>query len=230
MGNAEFDRFADQYTEQHRLNIAFSGEIPEYFAEYKIAELKRTADRYGVGVSRILDFGSGVGYSIPHVRKHFPTATLTCADISFRSLEVSQSHFPDVNHLLVDEGRIRVEDDSVDLTFSACVFHHIPHSEHIPWLRELLRVTRRGGLVAIFEHNPLNPLTVHAVNTCPFDVNARLILARHLFQKTKAAGWDRPSIRYHCFFPRKLALLRQFEYYLEWIPFGAQYSIVWKKP
>ena len=52
MGNAEFDRFADQYTEQHRRNIAFSGEIPEYFAEYKIAELKRTADRYGVGVSR----------------------------------------------------------------------------------------------------------------------------------------------------------------------------------
>ena len=42
---------------------------------------------------------------------------------------------------------------------------------------ELKRVLRAGGACVIFEHNPLNPLTVQAVNTCPFDENAVLIKA-----------------------------------------------------
>ena len=33
MEAAEFDRIADQYEEQHRANIAITGEGPEYFAD-----------------------------------------------------------------------------------------------------------------------------------------------------------------------------------------------------
>ncbi len=62
-------------------------------------------------------------------------------------------------------------------------------------LRELHRITRQGGLIAVFEHNPLNPLTVHAVNTCSFDANAKLILARDLARRLRAAGWARNMSR-----------------------------------
>jgi hypothetical protein len=57
----------------------------------------------GVSVSRLLDFGSGLGNSIPYFRRFFPTADLTRADISQRSLEVSQSCFPDSGNLAVIE-------------------------------------------------------------------------------------------------------------------------------
>jgi len=103
------------------------------------------------------------------------------------------------------------------------VFHHISHGEHDLWLRELYRITRPGGLIAIFEHNPLNPLTLHAVNTCPFDVNAKLVFPRSLAQRLAGAGWASPRIQYNLFFPRALASLRPIEDALGWLPIGAQY-------
>jgi SAM-dependent methyltransferase len=126
--------------------------------------------------------------------------------------------------LLLDGPTIDAPDASFDVAFSACVFHHIPHEEHAHWLEELRRVVRPGGMVAIFEHNPLNPLTVRAVNTCPFDANARLIRARALKRSLGLAGWQRPAVRYHMFFPRRLAALRPIEPFLTWLPLGAQYS------
>ena len=112
-----------------------------------------------------------------------------------------------------------------DVTFSACVFHHIPHEEHVHWLRELRRVTRPGGMLMVFEHNPLNPFTVHAVNSCSFDVNARLIRAKLLMARYREAGWDRPSVQYHLFFPRALAVFRLLERHLVRLSLGAQYSV-----
>jgi SAM-dependent methyltransferase len=224
MDKAEFDRFADAYYDQHRENVAVTGEGPEYFAEYKIRQLRQIVEREQVGVSRICDFGSGIGNSIPYFRKYFPDAALTSSDVSERSLSLGQQRYPGNGHsVLIEDNRIPCETDTFDVAFSACVFHHIPHEEHVKWLTELHRITRPGGLIAIFEHNPLNPLTVHAVNTCPFDENARLIFARSLAKRLSAAGWASPRIQYNLFFPRGLASLRPLEASLGWLPFGAQY-------
>jgi len=223
---AEFDRFADAYDEQHRANITITGEVPEYFAEYKIRVVSELAHGLGA-VARILDFGSGIGGSIPHFRRYMPQARLTCADVSQRSLDLAEARFPDlVNGMLIEHERIPATDASFDMAFSACVFHHIPHREHVHWLRELRRVTRPGGMIVVFEHNPLNPLTVRAVRTCPFDVDARLIRARELAARCHDAGWAHPTVRYHLFFPRTLSLLRPLEHRLRQFPLGAQYSVV----
>ncbi len=230
MDKAEFDRFADAYYDQHRENVAVTGEGPEYFAEYKIRQLRQIVEREQIGVSRICDFGSGIGNSIPFFRKYFPDAALTSSDVSERSLTLGKQRYPgDGNYVLIEDSRIPCESGAFDVAFSACVFHHIPHEEHVTWLRELHRITRPGGLIAIFEHNPLNPLTVHAVNTCPFDENARLIFARSLAKRLRAAGWASPRIQYNLFFPRALARLRPLEASLGWLPLGAQYMAFARK-
>jgi SAM-dependent methyltransferase len=230
MDRVEFDRFADEYHDQHRANVAVTGESPEYFAEYKIRKLRQVVDRSNIRVSRICDFGSGIGNSIPFFRTHFPDALLTSSDVSERSLALSKERHPDSNnYLLIENDRIPCEPNCFDVVFSACVFHHIPHDEHTMWLRELHRVTKPGGLIAIFEHNPLNPVTVHAVNTCPFDVNAKLIFARDLARRLGDAGWSSPRIRYNLFFPRWLSLLRPIEDKLGWLPVGAQYVALARK-
>lgn len=230
MDKAEFDRFADAYEDQHRENIAVTGEGPEYFAEYKIRALREIVDRTGLDVKRICDFGSGIGNSIPYFRRYFPQAALTSSDVSERSLALGRQRYPEAgNCVLIENNRIPVEADSYDVVFSACVFHHIPHGEHLSWLQELHRITRPGGLIAIFEHNPLNPLTVRAVNTCPFDENARLIFARDLGKRLQAGGWASSRIQYNLFFPRALARLRPFENKLGWLPLGAQYVATARK-
>lgn len=223
MREAEFDSFADEYDAQHRQNIALTGEDPSFFAAYKI---RLFAETIGAAAGSILDFGSGIGNSIPHFRTHLPRADLTCADVSEKSSALARARFPGRERYLPIEGdRIPAPDASFDAAFSACVFHHIPHEEHVGWLGELLRVTRPGGRLMIFEHNPLNPLTVRAVNTCPFDANARLISARRLSAAFREAGWNEPRIRYHVFFPRALARLRPLEPALAWCSLGAQYSV-----
>jgi SAM-dependent methyltransferase len=224
MDRAEFDRFADAYYDQHRDNVAVTGESPEYFAEYKIRQLRDIVARDRIEVSRICDFGSGIGNSIPFFRRYFPDAALTSSDVSERSLTLGEQRYPEAGtSVLIENNRIPSDSGVFDVVFSACVFHHIPHDEHAMWLEELHRITRPGGLIAIFEHNPLNPLTVHAVNTCPFDENARLIFARDLKRRLAAAGWISPRVQYNLFFPRVLARLRPFEARLGWLPFGAQY-------
>jgi ubiquinone/menaquinone biosynthesis C-methylase UbiE len=227
---AEFDQFADEYTEMHRANIAITGEAPEYFAEYKIRLLKDFAAGATIAPDRVLDFGSGIGNSMPYFARYFPASRLTCADLSQRSLAVGDARFPGLGQTaLIEANAIPSADDAFDVAFSACVFHHIPHEEHVHWLRELRRVTRGGGMLSVFEHNPLNPLTVRAVNTCPFDANARLLRARLLAERFRLGGWRDIEVRYHLFFPRKLAALRSLEPHLTKLPVGAQYSVSARK-
>ena len=226
MDTAEFDQFADEYDQVHEKNIAVTGEKPEFFHEYKIKALRELAKGRNLQPESILDFGSGIGNSTPFFRRYFPGAQLAGADVSQRSLDVAESRFPGVSTGLRIEGqRIPAADDAFAVTFSACVFHHIPHEEHVHWLSELRRVTRPGGMLGIFEHNPLNPLTVRAVNTCPFDENAHRIRAKELVERYRESGWKDPKVNYHLFFPHALSGLRTLEAYLSGIPFGGQYSV-----
>jgi ubiquinone/menaquinone biosynthesis C-methylase UbiE len=230
MEEAEFDRYALAYAEQHRQNIVLSGEDPTYFAEYKIRLFARWAGAAQTEL-KILDFGSGIGNSIPYFRKYFVKSAITCADISQKSLDYAIRRHPGQEQFLkISKKGIPAPDASFDAAFSACVFHHIPRSEHLFWLAELRRVVRPGGAIAVFEHNPFNPLTRRAVDTCPFDEHAVLLTARQLEKAYSDAGWQVLKARYHIFFPHFAARFRIFEPLLEWLPLGAQYSVFGRRP
>lgn len=226
MDESEFDKFALEYHAAHAANISASGETPEFFAEYKVVDTARMLRAAHVAPDSILDFGCGVGNSIPYLRRHFPQARIVGADVSSKSLELAQMRFRDqARFSSIRQSCIDLADASCDLIFSACVFHHIPHEEHDLWLRELRRVARPGAMLVIFEHNPWNPLTVRAVNTCAFDANARLITPFALKGALRRAGWTSTRHEFRIFFPRSLAPLRRFEASMRWLPLGAQHSV-----
>lgn len=191
---AEFDLVADEYHIQHKKNLAIIGEFPEYFAEYKIKDLANYIRGKSVPASNIFDFGCGIGNSIEHFRKYFPESQLCCGDVSTRSMEIARSRFSARETYVHIEDSVPLPSESQDVVFTACVFHHIPHEEHHRWLLELKRILRPGGVLAIYEHNPLNPLTVRAVRTCPFDVNAKLIRSGLMKRRALDAGWREPSV------------------------------------
>jgi len=232
MEKAEFDQFAAEYLAQHAANIRASGESPEFFARYKVEDACREVRARGVPVARILDFGSGIGNSVPFFMAAFPGAELTCADVSTRCLELSQHRFPEVEVRYVELAgdALPFPDEHFDLAFSACVFHHIQPEEHGRWLAELRRVTARNGVLMLFEHNPYNFLTVSAVRHCPFDANARLVDAPTLRRRLHACGWDGIRVAYRIFFPHRLAFARPVERLLRWLPLGAQYVVSATRP
>jgi SAM-dependent methyltransferase len=224
---AEFDRFADEYRQVHAANIRLSGEAPEYFADYKIADVSRMLGQsFGNKAGEILDFGAGVGTSVPFFRKHIPECRLTCLDVSRKSLQVGASRFPGLAEFVhFDGAHIPFANDHFDVAFLACVLHHIPHSEHPAIFTEIRRVLRPNALVVVFEHNPYNPLTVRTVKACPFDDGARLLKPRQLARNLSGAGFASPTIRYRIFFPHVLRALRSLEPWMTGIALGAQYSV-----
>lgn len=221
MNAPEFDKYAEDYEAMHQASIAFSGCETAYFAEYKIAFAASVAR----GASTIVDFGAGIGNSIPHFRHYFPQASLICADTSAESLSMAARRFPGPERMMAVQESLPLADRSSDLTFAACVFHHIEPKRHEYWLSELHRVTDQGGTFVLFEHNPYNPLTQKAVAGCEFDKDAILIRARDMAQTMSKSGWRDIQIRYHVFFPQALAGLRGLEPALGWLPLGGQYSV-----
>jgi ubiquinone/menaquinone biosynthesis C-methylase UbiE len=226
MKQSEFDKFAQDYDLTLAQSISFSGECPSFFHEYKVAAAAEIARSRQVLVGQILDFGSGVGNSLPFLCKYFPHSRIFCADVSRQSLEASAARFPGAAEYLEIQGKHLFSDGCFDLVFSACVFHHIPHAEHGDWLGELRRVCRPGGLITVFEHNPWNPLTLKVVRDCPFDRDVNLISAPQFRRCLLRSGWHNAKIMYTLFFPRPLAFLRNAERFLRSVPLGAQYAAI----
>lgn len=226
MVEAEFDQFAREYQEQHAASIRLSGETPDFFARYKIDDVAAALGRSGARPRRILDFGAGVGNSLGPMRAAFPDSEIILLDPSSQSLDIARKRFPgqaDFRHF--DGETIPYDDGSFDLVFAACVFHHIPENLHVGLIGEIGRVLADGGSFFLFEHNPWNPLTTHAVRNCPFDENAVLINAPDMRGRMAEAGLSNTRVVYRIFFPRLFARLRPFERFLAKIPVGAQYFV-----
>lgn len=226
MREAEFDKFADEYDALLRDSVRASGEDPAYFAEYKVRDVAGIVAADAAQPLRILDFGSGSGGSIEFFRRYFPAAELVCLDVSRRSLALARRRAGGLGAFVCFDGEtLPFGDGRFDLVFTACVFHHIPADRHVPLLREIRRVLQPGGSLLLFEHNPLNPLTRHAVDSCAFDRDAVLIGAGDMAARARAAGFANTAIAYRIFFPRALAGLRPLERFLTRVPFGAQYRL-----
>jgi ubiquinone/menaquinone biosynthesis C-methylase UbiE len=225
MEDAEFDRFAKDYLSTHERNVRVSGEAPDYFARYKIDEVRRRWTKTGAPEPRtVLDFGAGIGASLPHLAARFPTARIIALDVSSRSLAVAESRFGSgADYVCYDGVDLPVPDGGVDLVFSSCVFHHIDAQQHVDLFRRLRRALAPGGRMIIFEHNPFNPVTRYIVATCEFDENAVLISARDLAKRQKAAGFQAVRAFYTGFFPASLKALRPLERFMTAFPVGAQY-------
>jgi ubiquinone/menaquinone biosynthesis C-methylase UbiE len=164
---------------------------------------------------------------VPFFARHLPSARVTCLDVSRKSLELgSTRHGTAAEFRHFDGRRIPYADGTFDVALASCVFHHIPHAEHVALLGEIRRVLAPGGRLFVFEHNPLNPLTRHAVNTCEFDEHAELVLAPTMKHRVQAAGFATAVVRYRIFFPHALRGLRPLEAQLEWLPLGAQYYVL----
>lgn len=222
---AAFDEYGDSYGEVVQRSIAFSGLKHDLFMQAKARILAEVlAAQFGAGRASLLDVGCGVGSLHDHLKPL--VRGLAGCDPSGTSLAQARLRRESVDYRQQVVGSpLPWPDAAFDATLAVCVFHHVTRDERGALLAEMIRVTRRGGLVLMIEHNPWNPLTRLAVARCPFDADAELLDARKGARLLRAAGLGRVAARHFLALPSAGRAAGLIERPLARLPIGAQYLV-----
>ena len=215
---------AERYEQQVDDAIGFARREHAFFLAAKARALLELAGRRlpsGTPV-RALDVGCGDGRLDAMLE---PLGALHGVDTSPEIVEAAAENAPHGRFQVADGTRLPFADGSFDLTFTVCALHHVEPADRPAYMRELARVTRSGGLVVVFEHNPVNPLTRLVVHRCVFDEGVVLVGRRRLGELARSVGLTVEEARYILFFPWTRAPFPQLERRLGSVPAGAQYFL-----
>jgi len=223
---SEFDAYRNSYSDAVNGSIAFSGLKVDFFIRAKAARLvDLLAENVGDPKDlSILDVGCGVGTYHPLLAGS--VGQITGVDPSAECIAEAKANNPRVDYQTYDGEKIPYPDGSFDASFAICVMHHVPVPNWATFVSEMRRVTRPGGVVMLFEHNPYNPLTQRAVSNCPFDADAVLLSMRTAKDYLRASGMTIVEGRYILNVPSITGIARRIDDALGVLPTGAQYYVV----
>lgn len=224
----DFDECAANYDEQLQRGLSISGENKEFFALERIKWLKHRVQRLNFKYEDCLDFGCGIGTATPYFFDVLCAKTLIGTDPSESSLEIARSHWK--SRAATFAQAEAVSSGSIDLAFCNGVFHHIDPANRLEAASMVYRSLRPGGLFALWENNPWNPLTRLSMSRVPFDADAIILWPGETRRLLKKSGFETVFTDYKFFFPRPLAALRFLEPSLRRCVMGAQYLVLGRKP
>jgi SAM-dependent methyltransferase len=219
----EFDAYTANYNEEINKALVFSGLNIDFFAKVKNDYLIDILDARlgGAAKSELLDVGCGVANAHPQLVGR--VGKLAGVDVSAASIAVARQRNPDISYEVFDGARLPFADRSFDAAFAINVFHHVPVAQRPALVDDIKRVLRPGGLFAIFEHNPFNPVTRRVVDSCEFDKDAVLLKRRDSEALLNASGFSDIETRYIFAVPASGPFLRGVDRLFSRLPLGAQY-------
>jgi SAM-dependent methyltransferase len=216
----EFDRYGESYEAAVDEAISFAGQEHGFYLEAKARRLLELTRRHlGPGRPRALDVGCGPGLFDRHLGSGLE---LHGVDVSPAMVDRAREVNPEASYRVYDGRRLPYANGELDVVFAVCVLHHVDPPDRPGLVAEMARATRPGGLVLVFEHNPLNPLTRRVVRDCAFDEGVELLGRRELERLYRAAGLERLGTEYLLFFPWRADVL---ERAFRRLPLGAQFVV-----
>ncbi|MBU0768057.1 MAG: class I SAM-dependent methyltransferase [Proteobacteria bacterium] len=221
----DFDNYTENYNKLLHEETRFFSSSDAYFAQYKVDIVRKQVQS---PVSRLLEYGCGIGRNMPFLRQAFPDALVTGSDISAASLELARHGNPDVQFIHEDGTASLIGE--FDMIFVACVYHHIPINQRQDVTRILFERLVPGGSLFVFEHNPFNPVTRRIVNTCRYDEDAILLKPSEMKRYLQQTGFSGENQSYCLFLPPRFSWLSFLESRLCWLPLGGQYWVQAKRP
>jgi SAM-dependent methyltransferase len=221
-----FDSYNENYVDAVDSSVSFTGFSTGFFTRVKADYIRDIVYSYFGPAAELtaLDIGCGVGNYHQLIKLKF--RALSGVDVSRACVDTARRRNKNVEYKVYDGSRLPYADASFDFVFSICVMHHVPPANWGHFVREMRRVLRPGGLALVFEHNPRNPLTMRAVNTCPFDEDAVLLPSEETERLFRSAGFDRVRCRFILSVPAANGLLRRVDRLLSSLPFGGQYYVM----
>ena len=224
-----FDDYVDTYKKEIQESIDFIGQDVDFFIEIKAKMLLEIAEKHigGLGKADALDIGSGVGLVDKVTAPYFNS--LTGVDVEEGVVERAAINNPGIKYLIYDGKKLPFKDNSFNITFAINVMHHVPVDLWQNFCNEMHRVLKPGGIAAVFEHNPANPLTRKVVRDCEFDRDAVLLSHKKIKELYINSGLSVTEDSYIIFFPFKSSIFRTAEKLIKWLPLGAQQYVIGRK-
>jgi len=220
-----FDDLSSSYHDLLRdpIRDRFGGGDSAFFHLRKSTLIRDYFRAAGVDTRKLayLDVGCGKGELLECLRPHF--ARVAGCDVS---AEMMQGIRGVETRVQKDPVSIPYSEDRFDFITAVCVYHHIAPSLRLALSREIARVLRPGGVFAIVEHNPFNPVTRLIVRRTPIDSDAILLKPSEVGRLMAGCGLFAPPPKYFLYFPRRLfRLTGNIESLLSVVPLGGQYVV-----
>jgi SAM-dependent methyltransferase len=223
-----FDEYADGYEEALSDAIGVSGEGRKYFAEGRVAWLKRCLDHANERPRRLLDFGCGDGATTPLLLAALRMESAVGTDISAKSIAIARKSYatPQIQYETIGEFQTSGQ---IDLAYCHGVFHHIPPAQRAEALARVNRALRTGGLFSFWENSPWNPATRYVMSRCAFDRDAITLTPPEARRLLRNGGFEILRTDFRFIFPRALRALRKIEDFVYRLPLGTQYHVLCRK-
>jgi SAM-dependent methyltransferase len=222
----DFDAYEQSYNETVNRAVAFSGLQVDFFTRVKVDYFSELLESLAPEVARaeVVDVGCGVANSHPLLAGR--VGRLVGVDVSKACIAKAAADNPKNEYKLYDGRNLPYPDAAFDAASAVCVFHHVPITDRLRLASDIRRVLRPEGLFAVFEHNPLNPLTRQVINNCEFDKDAILLRRQDTEILLKDAGFRGIYSRFILTVPAKGSLLRRIDKLFAHFPVGTQYYSV----
>ena len=176
-----FDAIAGIY------DAVFPPHIIEHYLRRRASYVLRQAAAHGQSA---LDVGAGTGLLAERLSDL--GLGVVALDPFPQMLGQLRQRRPDIETVVAHGDDIPFPDDIFDLTYSVAVMHHIAEPAQVRrTLAEMIRVTRPGGRILVWDHNPLNPYWSLLMRRVPQDTGAeRLVPLPELVAGLRGAGSD----------------------------------------
>ncbi|MFN8661281.1 MAG: class I SAM-dependent methyltransferase [Thermomicrobiales bacterium] len=173
----DFDAIAEIY------DGVFPTHVQEHYLRRRVRYIRQHAP-----AARAVDVGAGTGVLAERLAD--TGMEVVALDPFPGMLEQLRRRRPGIQTVVAHGEAIPLPDDSFDLAYSVAVMHHIADPDKVQrTLAEMVRVTRPGGRILIWDHNPRNPYWPSLMKRVPQDVGSeRLAPMEELIAGLTAAG------------------------------------------
>ncbi len=172
MGNEKYHYETDRYFKAFMIMLK-EGILDSYLKPYV-----KFVKKYAKPGSKMLDLGCGAGVSTNMLSGHYD---VTGADYSTPFINYAKGHYKKIEFKKEDARKLSFKDGSFDVVGACGFIEHINEVDRV--LGEMLRVTKKGGLIIIVSPNWFSPFRAIRGFINPKDYET---IGRNRFQQL---GW-----------------------------------------